>query len=96
MSFQTELQPWSADEIAAALGCPTATAYDWLSERRTPPEWQQRWWLRILRGQVSLQAKSSPGEAPARTGGAKKSRKTKVVKGKAAVAGRRRPRGSTS
>lgn len=96
MSFQDELQPWSADEIAAALGCPTSTAYDWLSERRTPPEWQQRWWLRVLRGQVSLSAGPSANEAAAPARGAKKASKTKVAKGKAASAGRRNPRGSTS
>jgi hypothetical protein len=38
-SFQSAIAGYTAKQIAAAIGCSLATAYDWRSGRRTPPKW---------------------------------------------------------
>ena len=48
MDFKAKLTAFSAAEIIAALGCPRATAYQWLDGKRQPPTWQQPHWLAIL------------------------------------------------
>jgi hypothetical protein len=40
-SFQSAIAGYTAKQIAAAIGCSLATAYDWRSGRRTPPKWLQ-------------------------------------------------------
>jgi len=39
--FKDRIKPYSAQYIATTIGCPKATAYDWLNGRRKPPTWQQ-------------------------------------------------------
>ena len=38
-SFQSAIAGYTAKQIASAIGCSLATAYDWRSGRRTPPKW---------------------------------------------------------
>ena len=40
-SFQSAIAGYTAKQIAAAIGCSLATAYDWRSGRRSPPRWIQ-------------------------------------------------------
>jgi len=53
MTFSEEIADYSAAEIVAALGCPRQTAYAWLDGTRTPPEWQQPHWLKLLHREVA-------------------------------------------
>ena len=63
MSLNDHLHRLTAPEIADALGCPLATAYDWKSGRRSPPEWQQPHWERILDGYQAKRAKPTAKRA---------------------------------
>lgn len=48
MEFKDALENYTALEIIAALNCPRTTAYEWKDGRRSPPEWQQPHWLKLL------------------------------------------------
>ncbi|WP_009963016.1 hypothetical protein [Verrucomicrobium spinosum] len=60
MPFKDQLTQYTASQIITALGCPRATAYDWLDGRREPPEWQQPHWLTILAKRVKPVEKKKP------------------------------------
>jgi hypothetical protein len=46
--FHEQIANYSAKEIAATIGCPIPTAYDWKSGRRSPPSWMQNIIIEIL------------------------------------------------
>ncbi len=48
-SFQSAIAGYSAKQIAAAIGCSLATAYDWRSGRRQPPKWIQATYIEEIR-----------------------------------------------
>ena len=48
-SFQSAIASYSAKQIAAAIGCSLATAYDWRSGRRQPPKWIQPTYIEQIR-----------------------------------------------
>lgn len=48
-SFQSAIASYTAKQIAAAIGCSLATAYDWRSGRRSPPKWIQDRYLDEIR-----------------------------------------------
>ena len=48
-SFQSAIASYSAKQIAAAIGCSLATAYDWRSGRRQPPKWIQATYIEEIR-----------------------------------------------
>jgi hypothetical protein len=48
--FHERIANYSAKEIAARIGCPIPTAYDWKSGRRSPPSWMQNIIMKILEG----------------------------------------------
>jgi len=48
-SFQSSIAGYSAKQIAAAIGCSLATAYDWRSGRRSPPRWIQAKYIEEIR-----------------------------------------------
>ena len=48
--FYERLIGISAKEIAARIGCPIPTVYDWKAGRRTPPLWVQNILIEILAG----------------------------------------------
>jgi DNA-binding transcriptional regulator YiaG len=46
--FYERLIGYSAKEIAARIGCPIPTVYDWKSGRRSPSPWMQEIIIEIL------------------------------------------------
>jgi DNA-binding transcriptional regulator YiaG len=46
--FHEQIINYSAKEIAARIGCPIQTVYDWKSGRRSPPSWVQGIIIEIL------------------------------------------------
>jgi DNA-binding transcriptional regulator YiaG len=48
--FYKRLIGYSAKEIAARIGCPIQTVYDWKSGRRSPSPWVQEIIIEILEG----------------------------------------------
>jgi len=48
-SFQSAIAGYTAKQIAAAIGCSLATAYDWRSGRRQPPRWIQSKYIDEIR-----------------------------------------------
>jgi hypothetical protein len=48
-SFQSSVAGYTAKQIAAAIGCSLATAYDWRSGRRTPPKWLHARYVELIR-----------------------------------------------
>ena len=48
--FYERLIGISAKEIAARIGCPIQTVYDWKSGRRSPSPWVQEIIIEILEG----------------------------------------------
>ena len=48
-SFQSAIAGYTAKQIAAAIGCSLATAYDWRSGRRQPPKWIQSKYIDEIR-----------------------------------------------
>jgi len=52
-SFRSRVASYSAKQIAAAIGCSLATAYDWRSGRRTPPKWLHDRYLQDIRNNKS-------------------------------------------
>ena len=48
-SFQSAIAGYTAKQIAAAIGCSLATAYDWRSGRRQPPRWIQSKYIDKIR-----------------------------------------------
>jgi DNA-binding transcriptional regulator YiaG len=48
--FYERLIGISAKEIAARIGCPIQTVYDWKSGRRSPPSWIQGIIMEIMEG----------------------------------------------
>ena len=48
-SFQSAIAGYTAKQIAAAIGCSLATAYDWRSGRRQPPRWIQSRYIDEIR-----------------------------------------------
>jgi DNA-binding transcriptional regulator YiaG len=48
--FHERIVNHSAKEIAARIGCPIQTVYDWKSGRRNPPSWMQEIIMEILEG----------------------------------------------
>jgi transposase len=53
-SFQSSIAGYSAKQIAAAIGCSLATAYDWRSGRRSPPRWIQSKYIEEIRRNAIL------------------------------------------
>lgn len=68
MSFTEQLTEYSAAQIVAAINCPRATAYAWLDGTRTPPEWQQPHWLRIIAAHAKRHNKTPHGTPRKRSG----------------------------
>jgi hypothetical protein len=52
-SFQSAIAGYTAKQIAAAIGCSLATAYDWRSGRRTPPKWIQATYIDEIRNNAT-------------------------------------------
>ena len=52
-SFQSAIAGYTAKQIAAAIGCSMATAYDWRSGRRQPPKWIQARYLEEIRNNAT-------------------------------------------
>lgn len=52
-SFQSAIAGYTAKQIAAAIGCSLATAYDWKSGRRQPPKWIQDRYLEEIRSNAT-------------------------------------------
>ena len=52
-SFQSAIAGYTAKQIAAAIGCSLATAYDWKSGRRQPPRWIQDRYLEEIRSNAT-------------------------------------------
>lgn len=52
-SFQSAIAGYTAKQIAAAIGCSLATAYDWKSGRRQPPKWIQDRYLEEIRSNTT-------------------------------------------
>jgi hypothetical protein len=48
--FHERIDNYSAKEIAARIGCPIPTVYDWKAGRRSPPPWVQEIVVEILGG----------------------------------------------
>ena len=48
--FYERLIGYSAKEIAARIGCPIPTVYDWKAGRRSPSPWVQEIIIEILEG----------------------------------------------
>lgn len=49
MPFRDRLAGYTVEQIAGAVGCSIATAYDWKNGRREPPAWQQETWLEKIK-----------------------------------------------
>jgi hypothetical protein len=50
-SFRSAVADYTAKQIAAAIGCSLATAYDWRSGRRQPPKWLHERYVADIRNQ---------------------------------------------
>lgn len=51
--FHERIVNYSASAIAARIGCPISTAYDWKAGRRSPPAWLQEIITSIMEGQTN-------------------------------------------